>query len=83
MAQGVQPIGAPDGVVSSLSHLSLDGETTSDVGSPTQPNLEKIAALKPDLILTSKNRLGDGYGQLAQIAPTVVFDIEGTHQWKE
>ena len=83
MAHGVQPIGAPDGVVSSLSHLSLDNETTADIGSPTQPNLEKIAALKPDLILTNKYRLGDGYEQLTQIAPTVVLDIDGNHQWKE
>ncbi|MEM1243065.1 MAG: iron-siderophore ABC transporter substrate-binding protein, partial [Cyanobacteria bacterium P01_H01_bin.26] len=83
LAHGVQPIGAPDGVVSSLSHLSLDNETTEDIGSPTQPSLETIAVLKPDLILTSKYRLGDSYDQLAQIAPTVVFDIDGNHQWKE
>ncbi|MEM9009326.1 MAG: iron-siderophore ABC transporter substrate-binding protein, partial [Cyanobacteria bacterium P01_F01_bin.86] len=83
LAHGVQPIGAPDGVVSSLSHLSLDNGTTADVGSPTQPSLEKIVALKPDLILTSKYRLGNGYDQLAQIAPTVVLDIDGNHQWKE
>lgn len=83
IAHGVQPIGAPDGVVSSLSHLSLDNEATADVGSPTQPSLEKIIALKPDLILTSKYRLGDGYDQLARIASTVVLDIDGNHQWKE
>ena len=83
LAHGVQPIGTPDGVVSSLSHLSLDNETTADIGSPAQPNLETIVALKPDLILTSKYRLGDGYEQLAQIAPTVVLDIDGNHQWRE
>ena len=83
VAHGVQPIGAPDGFVSSLPHLSLEEGTTSDIGSPIQPNLEKIVALKPDIILTSKQRLGDGYDQLAQVAPTVVFDIENNAQWKE
>ena len=83
LAHGVQPVGAPDGVVSSLSHLSLENETTADIGSPTQPNLETIVALKPDLILTSKYRLGDSYDQLAQIAPTVVLDIDNNAQWRE
>lgn len=83
VAHGVQPIGVPDGVVSSLSHLSLEGGTTADIGSPIQPNLEKIVALKPDIILTSKQRLTDGYDQLAQIAPTVVFDIDNNAQWQK
>ncbi|MEO1126380.1 MAG: iron-siderophore ABC transporter substrate-binding protein [Cyanobacteria bacterium J06639_16] len=83
VAHGVQPIGVPSGVVDELRHLSLDRATMSEIGDPNQPNLEKIAALKPDLILTSKYRIGDGYGQLAQIAPTVVLDIDGTAEWKE
>ncbi|MEM8544401.1 MAG: iron-siderophore ABC transporter substrate-binding protein [Cyanobacteria bacterium P01_H01_bin.119] len=83
VAHGVQPIGVPSGAVDQLLHLALDQETVADIGSPTQPNLEKIAALKPDLILTSKYRLGDGYGPLAQIAPTVVLDVDGNHEWKE
>ena len=83
IAHGVQPIGVPNGAVDQLLHLALDQETVAEIGDPVQPNLEKIAALKPDLILTSKHRLGDGYSQLAQVAPTVVFDIDGNHQWKE
>ena len=54
VAHGVQPIGVPSGVVDELRHLSLDRATMSEIGDPNQPNLEKIAALKPDLILTSK-----------------------------
>ncbi|MDV3352432.1 ABC transporter substrate-binding protein [Leptolyngbya sp. Heron Island J] len=80
---GLQPIGVPDGLVDSFSHLSLNKEITADVGSPVQPSFEKIISLKPDLILTSKYRLGNGYSQLARIAPTVVFDIDSNHQWKE
>ena len=83
VAHGMQPIGVPSGVVDELRHLSLDPETVSEIGAPNQPNLEKITALKPDLILTSKYRIGDGYGQLAQIAPTMVLDIEGNAEWKE
>ena len=83
IAHGVQPIGVPSGAVDQLLHLALDQETVADIGDPVQPNLEKIAALKPDLILTSKYRLGDGYSQLAQIAPTVVLDVDGNHEWKE
>ncbi|MGD1908236.1 MAG: ABC transporter substrate-binding protein [Leptolyngbyaceae cyanobacterium] len=82
VAHGVQPIGVPSGVVDELAHLSLDQTTVAEVGDPVQPNLEKIAALKPDLILGSKYRLANGYGPLAQIAPTVVLDIDGNHNWK-
>ncbi|MEM1281816.1 MAG: iron-siderophore ABC transporter substrate-binding protein, partial [Cyanobacteria bacterium P01_H01_bin.152] len=83
VAHGVQPIGVPSGVIDELSHLSLDQETVSEIGAPNQPNLEKMTVLKPDLILTSKYRTGDGYGQLAQIAPTVVLDIDSNAEWKE
>ncbi|MEO0537732.1 MAG: iron-siderophore ABC transporter substrate-binding protein [Cyanobacteria bacterium P01_A01_bin.123] len=83
IAHGVQPIGVPNGAVDQLLHLALDQETVAEIGDPVQPNLEKIAALKPDLILTSKYRLGDGYSQLTEIAPTVVLDVDGNHEWKE
>ena len=83
LAHGVQPIGVPSGSVDQLLHLGWDQDTVADIGDPVQPNLEKIAALKPDLILTSKHRLGDGYNPLAQIAPTVVLDIDNNAQWKE
>ena len=83
VAHGVQPIGVPSGVIDELRHLSLDQETMSEIGAPNQPNLEKMTALKPDLILTSKYRIGDGYEPLAQIAPTVVLDIDGNAEWKE
>ncbi|MEM8546447.1 MAG: iron-siderophore ABC transporter substrate-binding protein [Cyanobacteria bacterium P01_H01_bin.119] len=83
VAHGVQPIGVPSGVLDELRHLSLDPKTVSEIGVPNQPNLEKMTALKPDLILTSKYRVGDGYEPLAQIAPTVVLDIDSNAEWKE
>jgi iron complex transport system substrate-binding protein len=83
VAHGLQPIGIPQVLSSFLPYLELDTAAVADVGLPLQPNLEKILALQPDLILTSKLRLGEGYDQLAQIAPTVVFDIDSDHQWRE
>ena len=83
VAHGMQPIGVPNGVVGNLPHLALDEEVVTAIGNPGQLNLEKIAVLQPDLILTSKNRVRDAYSLLAQIAPTVVFDIDNNAEWKE
>ena len=83
MANGVQPIGVPNGVVDGMTNLSLDGDAVLDIGAPNQHNLEKIAVLKPDLILTSKNRVREAYPLLAQVAPTIVLDIENNAEWKE
>ncbi|MEM8545259.1 MAG: iron-siderophore ABC transporter substrate-binding protein [Cyanobacteria bacterium P01_H01_bin.119] len=83
IAHGMQPIGVPNIVVDWLSYLSLDSEAVAGIGDPGQPNLETIAALQPDLILTSKNRVRDAYSLLAQIAPTIVFEIENNADWRE
>ncbi|MEM0981119.1 MAG: iron-siderophore ABC transporter substrate-binding protein [Cyanobacteria bacterium P01_H01_bin.58] len=83
VAHGIQPIGVPNSMVDEMHYLSLDRETITEIGNPGQPNLEKITALKPDLILTSKHRIRDEYSLLAQIAPTVVFDIDSNTEWKE
>ncbi|NEE48630.1 ABC transporter substrate-binding protein, partial [Streptomyces sp. SID8455] len=52
------------------------------VGQMMTPNLEAIAGLKPDLILTSKIRHGDKYAELSKIAPTVMTENTG-YPWKE
>lgn len=52
------------------------------VGSIAEPELEKIAALKPDLILGSKFRTPDLYGSLSKIAPTVFTETVGS-SWKQ
>lgn len=43
----------------------------TDAGTRTAPNLETLAAAKPDLILINDS-LGDLYPKLSKIAPTVV-----------
>ncbi|WP_030559755.1 ABC transporter substrate-binding protein, partial [Streptomyces exfoliatus] len=82
---GVKPVGATHADVDSgfLSYLPEDQVAgIKDVGAMTTPNLESIAALKPDLILTSKVRHGDAYDELKKIAPTVMTENTG-FTWKE
>lgn len=45
-----------------------------DLGSRTAPNLERLAALKPDLILGYTGFQGRLYPELARIAPTALYD---------
>jgi iron complex transport system substrate-binding protein len=56
--------------------------TIADVGW-LAPNVERIAKLRPDLIIGSENQLGETYQQLRQVAPTVVFDHDGAANWKQ
>ncbi|WP_329208584.1 iron-siderophore ABC transporter substrate-binding protein [Streptomyces sp. NBC_00683] len=81
---GVKPVGATHADVESgfLDYLSEDQVSgIEDVGEMMTPNLEAIAALEPDLILTSKIRHGDKYAELTAIAPTVMTENTG-YPWK-
>ncbi|MCK7661672.1 ABC transporter substrate-binding protein [Corynebacterium antarcticum] len=53
-----------------------------DVGDVKEPSLEMVAALQPDLILSSDYRSKDFYDQLSEIAPTVYSEKAGT-TWRE
>ncbi|MFF4814130.1 ABC transporter substrate-binding protein [Kitasatospora sp. NPDC001309] len=55
---------------------------TKAVGAIGQPNLEAIAALRPDLILSNQVRDDKRYDQLSRIAPTVLSRTTGP-TWKE
>ncbi|MFB8025848.1 ABC transporter substrate-binding protein [Streptomyces sp. NPDC056465] len=82
---GVTPVGATHTGTESgfLGYLPEDEVAgIEDVGEMTTPNLEAVAALKPDLILTSKLRHGDVYDELSGIAPTVMTENTG-YPWKE
>lgn len=52
------------------------------VGKLSQPNLEKIVQLQPDLILSAKVRHEQLYDQLSKIAPTVFSTTTGA-TWKQ
>ncbi|MFJ8075545.1 ABC transporter substrate-binding protein [Streptomyces sp. NPDC096176] len=82
---GVKPVGAThagteSGFLPYLPKDKVDG--IKDVGEMMTPNMEAIAALQPDLILTSKIRHGDKYAELKKIAPTVMTETTG-YPWKE
>jgi len=83
MTLGVTPVGSVE-AVEGLGYPSyLEGtEGIENVGTIEQPNLEKIAALEPDLILSSKLRHEKIYDQLSRIAPTVFSETVGV-TWKE
>lgn len=83
MTLGVKPVGAVE-AVEGLGYPSyLEGtEEIENVGTIEEPNLEKIASLEPDLILSSKLRHQQVYDQLSQIAPTVFTETTGV-TWKE
>ncbi|MBL1077534.1 iron-siderophore ABC transporter substrate-binding protein [Nocardia sp. 2] len=82
---GVKPVGAV------VPHTKTKGgfpdylgdktEGITDVGPLLEPNLERIASLKPDLILSSKVRHEKIYDKLAGIAPTVFTETTGS-TWK-
>ena len=80
---GITPVGAVDyGAAGLPAYLegALDGVEL--VGSVEQPNLEAIAALQPDLILSSSLRHEELYDTLTAIAPTVFAERPGV-SWKQ
>jgi iron complex transport system substrate-binding protein len=83
MSLGVTPVGAVEAVegLGLPSYLEGTGKV-ENVGTIEEPNLEKIATLEPDLILSSKLRHEQIYDQLSQIAPTVFTKSTGV-SWKE
>ncbi|WP_324282336.1 iron-siderophore ABC transporter substrate-binding protein [Cyanobacterium aponinum UTEX 3221] len=54
--------------------------TPVSVGSQSQPNIEKILQLKPDLILALE--FTNPYDTLSQIAPTVIIEWQDAGHWK-
>ncbi len=83
MSLGVTPVGSVEAVEElGLPSYLEDTGGIENVGTIEEPNLEKIATLKPDLILSSKLRHEQIYDQLSRIAPTVFTETTGV-TWKE
>jgi iron complex transport system substrate-binding protein len=64
------------------SYLKDEVNAVKDVGPLLEPNLEKIASLRPDLILSSRVRHEKIYDKLRGIAPTVFTGTTGG-PWKD
>lgn len=76
LAMGVTPVGVVESWVQKpvYEYLRDELEGVAQVGLETQPNLEEIDKLDPDLIIASKTRHADIYEQLSAIAPTVTHE---------
>jgi ABC-type Fe3+-hydroxamate transport system substrate-binding protein len=72
---GIEPVGVADkgGYAFWVAEPTLS-KSTVEVGTRQQPSLERIAALRPDLIVGVEHRLEGSRRQLDRIAPTLLFD---------
>lgn len=80
---GVKPVGSVESWEEKpwYNYLRANMDGVKNLGEETQPNVEAIIALKPDLIIGTKPRHEKIYPQLASIAPTImteeIFDWKG------
>ncbi|MBD3885370.1 iron-siderophore ABC transporter substrate-binding protein [Phormidium tenue FACHB-886] len=78
---GIKPIGATLSD-SFASHLKQDLTEIADIGNAGEPSFERILALRPDLIVGG-DYYQTIYSQSSQIAPTILFGLEHSGQWKD
>ena len=81
-AVGVAPVGIADDkdknrVLPEVRDIIGDWQS---VGTRSQPSLEVIASLKPDLIIADISRHEAVYDDLKKIAPTLILPYSGTRQ---
>ncbi|MFR9803616.1 ABC transporter substrate-binding protein [Pseudonocardia sp. RS010] len=84
LALGVTPVGATSPVAGGPLPTYLADRTTgvTNLGTQSDLNLEAVAGLRPDLILSNKVRHEELYPQLSAIAPTVLAERVGV-AWRE
>ncbi|GAK09141.1 LOW QUALITY PROTEIN: ferrichrome-binding periplasmic protein precursor [Geomicrobium sp. JCM 19038] len=89
LALGIDPVGVAD--IEGFETWDIDAELSDevvDVGLRTEPNLEVIAGLEPDLIIMLDNRTESVLQELQTIAPTLTYnpypeEEEGIDQYEE
>ncbi|MCM2982354.1 iron siderophore-binding protein [Niallia circulans] len=84
LALGIKPVGAVQSWLGNpwYDHIKKDMDGVEVVGVEHEVNLEKIASLKPDLIIGTKIRQEAIYDKLRAIAPTV-FSETLRGDWKD
>ena len=84
LALGMKPVGAVQSWTGDpwYDHIKDEMEGVEVVGTESEVNIEKIASLKPDLIIGNKLRQEKDYEKLSKIAPTV-FSETLRGDWNE
>lgn len=84
VALGVTPVGAAvlNETAGVPAYLGDDAADIPTVGTVAEPNVQLIAAAKPDLIIGTESRHSALYDQLSEIAPTV-FMATQTDPWRD
>jgi len=78
IALGLQPVGSVYDYHDQFpEYVENKMEGTEPVGDWSQPNIEKITLLKPDLMIGWQHNNESIYSQLSEIAPTVLYDWKG------
>ncbi len=84
LALGIQPAGSVIGgdVKDFLPHVADRLQGTTKLGAVTDPDMEALLALQPDVIYIDKSQSGKDLDKFEAIAPTIVIDMDqGT--WQE
>ncbi|MCU6790716.1 iron-hydroxamate ABC transporter substrate-binding protein [Paenibacillus sp. WQ 127069] len=84
LALGITPVGSVIGgdLKAFLPHVADRLKDTKPLGVVTEPDMEAILSLKPDVIYLDKQYAGKDISKYEKIAPSVVFDLdEGT--WRD
>jgi len=82
---GIQPVGSTNHNVQEHifpKYLEDKIQETESLGENAQPSIEKISLLKADLILGWQRNNSGSYSLLSRIAPTVLYDWQGTGTWR-
>ncbi len=83
LALGIQPVGSVIGgdVKDFLPHVADQLKGTQKLGVVTDPDMEALLALQPDVIYIDKEYSSKDLAKFEQIAPTIVIDMDqGTWQ---
>ncbi|MBB1630196.1 siderophore ABC transporter substrate-binding protein [Cupriavidus sp. UME77] len=72
---GVPVVGMPKDFVPHFLARYKDAPEVQDLGSIVQPNLERVHAARPELILITPLQ-ANHYKELSEIAPTIHFDVD-------